>query len=236
MGIKNKLAKLAGENILEKISSSGSIDNMINSVMDKIDKNLGIGNANDYVKNVKSKYHLIIKSRSYSVGTIAGALTGVVLTDDLLGRYQVYDGDGVLKYRSDAECNMTNRDILDIYDAEDKRIGCVKEWLVSVGIPLFEKEVKKCTVKYAGNKICDLKKYVSFDGLEFEVLDGAVKIKYDDDGKEFTLNYKGKKIAQLHTVPIRLKDGYTDKFVMEYDSLENEAIAVLIAIAIDLIN
>lgn len=109
MGIKNKLAKLAGENILEKISSSGSIDNMINSVMDKVDKKLGVGNANDYVKNVKSKYYLVIKSRSYSVGTIAGALTGVVLTDDLLGRYQVYDSNGVLKYRSDAECNMTNR-------------------------------------------------------------------------------------------------------------------------------
>lgn len=235
MGIKNKLAKLAGDNILEKISSAGSIDNMINSVMDKVDKKIGVGNANDFIKNVKSKYYLVIKSRSYSVGTVAGALTGVVLTDDLLGRYQVYDGNGVLKYRSDAECNMTNRDILDIYDSEEKRIGCVKEWLVSVGIPLFEKEVKKCTVKYAGNKICELKKYVSFDGLEIEVLDGAVKIKHDD-GKEFTLYYRGKRIAQLHTVPIRLKDGYTDKFVMEYDSLEYEAIAVLIAIAIDLIN
>ena len=50
---------------------------------------------------------------------------------------------------------------------------------------------------------------------------GDIKVSHKDK-KDFTISHKGKKIAALHTVPINLKDGYADKFIIEYDDPEYE--------------
>ena len=48
-----------------------------------------------------------------------------------------------------------------------------------------------------------LKKYVSFGNLEFEVLEGSVKITHQE-GKSFKIQYKGKQVATLHDCPLNL--------------------------------
>ena len=64
----------------------------------------------------------------------------------ILGVIKIVDGNGTLKYKSNAENTITDREILDLFDANGNKIGYVKEHLISTGVPLFEKEVKKCTV------------------------------------------------------------------------------------------
>ena len=229
MNIKNKLAKLANT------VASGNLDNAVNALLNKAGQLTGMGTTEDYAKKVTTKYHLIIKSRSYSVGTLINAIKDIMPdTDDVYGAYRVYDPDGNLLYSSDSEDTLTMRDVLTICDAHGKKIGSVKEWIMSVGVPLLEKDVKRCTVKMGREKICDLKKYKSFGDLYFECTEGSVDISHQD-GNEFQISYNGRRIAKLHTVPINLKNGYADKFVMEYDQKEDEAIAVMLAIAIDTI-
>ena len=43
-------------------------------------------------------------------------------------------------------------------------------------------------------------------------------------------------MASLHDCPLVIKDGYMDKFVMEYGGPADEVVGILLATAIDLIN
>lgn len=235
MGLKGKLKAVAATKIVEKVIPKGSIDDAINSMLNKIGKAAGEKTAAEHIQEIKKNY-LIIKSKSYSIGDVVGIVIGnAPKMNDYLVRYQIVDGNGTLKYKSSAENTITDREILDLFDTNGNKIGYVKEHLISTGIPLFEKEVKKCTVYLGKEKIALLKKYVSFGDLEFEVLEGSVKITHKE-GKDFKIQYEGEQIAILHDCPFNLMDGYADKFVMEYDSPEYEVVAILLATAIDLIN
>lgn len=235
MSLKGKLTALAGAKIAEKVIPKGSVDGVVNSVLNKLGQATGQKTAAEHIQGIKKNF-LVIKSKSYSIGTMVGLFTGKTPDmNDYLGRYQIVDGNGTLKYKSNAENTITDREILDLFDANGNKIGYVKKHLISTGVPLFEKEVKKCTVFLGKEKIALLKKYVSFGNLEFEVLEGSVKITHQE-GKSFKIQYKGKQVATLHDCPLNLKDGYADKFVMEYDNSEDEVIAILLATAIDLIN
>lgn len=235
MGLNGKLKAVVATKIVEKVNQKGLIDDAINSVLNKVGKAAGEKTAAEHIQEIKNNY-LIIKSKSYSIGDVVGIVIGnTPKMNDYLGRYQIVDGNGTLKYKSSAENTITNREILDLFDANGNKIGYVKEHLISTGIPLFEKEVKKCTVYLGKEKIALLKKYVSFGDLEFEVLEGSVKISHKE-GKNFKIQYEGEQIAILHNCPLNLMDGYADKFVMEYDSPKYEIVAILLATAIDLIN
>lgn len=235
MSIKGKLVALAGAKIAKKVIPKGSVDGAVNSMLNKLGKATGQKTAAEHIQGIKKNY-LVIKSKSYSIGTMVGFFTGKIPNmNDYLGRYQIVDGNGTLKYKSNAENTITDREILDLFDASGNKVGYVKEHLISTGIPLFEKEVKKCTVFLGKEKIALLKKYVSFGDLTFDVLEGNVKITHKE-GKEFKIHYKGKPVATLHDCPLNLKDGYADKFVMEYKDPADEVVAILLATAIDLIN
>lgn len=235
MSLKGKLTVLAGAKIAKKIIPKGSVDGTVNSMLNKLGKTTGKKTVAEHIQGIKKNY-LVIKSKSYSIGTIVGHFTEKTpIMNDYLGRYQIIDGNGTLKYKSNAENTVTDREILDLFDASGNKIGYVKEHLISTGIPLLEKEVKKCTVFLGKEKIALLKKYKSFGELEFEVLEGNVKITHKE-GKNFNIYYKGKLVAALHDCPLNLKDGYADKFVMEYEDPAYEIIAILLATAIDLIN
>lgn len=243
MGLKEKLLQTATTKVAKHIVNSGSVDNAINTAINKLGKLSGMKTTDEVIKNVSQKNYLIIKARSFSVSSIAGMFKDKTPnTNDLLGRFQIVDKDGILKYKSeDKESSLLSdivdydREFLNVYDSSNKKIGSVKEWLVSIGVPLLEKEVKKCTIKIGNEKFCDLKKYESFGDLEFDTLYGDIKVSHKDK-KDFTISHKGKKIAALHTVPINLKDGHADKFIIEYDDPEYEIIAVMVAIGIDIIN
>lgn len=235
MSLKGKLATFATSKIANSVLNADSVDNTVNNVLTKLGKATGQKTSSEHIQQSK-KHCLIIKAKSYSLGTMVGLFTGKSsdLTD-YLGRYQIFDAAGNIKYKSAAEDTIIDREILDLYDAVNQKIGYVKEHIISVGVPLLEKEVKKCSVYLGTQKIAELKKYVSFGDLAFEALEGDVEITHNE-GKTFKIKYRNKLIATLLDVPLNLKDGYVDKFVMEYDDPSMEVEAVLLATAIDLIN
>lgn len=235
MSLKEKLATLAASKIASTALNAKSVDSTVNNVLTKLGKATGQKTSTEYIQHSRNRC-LIIKEKSYSLGTMVGAFTGKSpdLTD-YLGRYQIFDADGNMKYKSVTENTIIDREILDLYDVADHKIGYVKEHIISVGVPLFEREVKKCSVYLGTQKIAELKKYILFGDLGFDTLEGSVKIIHNK-GKTFKIKYKNKLIATLLDVPLNLQDGYVDKFVMECDDPSMEVEAVLLATAIDLIN
>lgn len=233
MGLKNKLKGYASGKIIDKKYIGDKVNNVVNKIIEKCDNVNGVKNTDYYISNVTSANYLVIKSRSHSVGGMLG-FDNEVDKKDKLGRFEVYDRNNILKYKSDAKIGLTNRDVLNLYDSDNKKIGYVKEWLVSVGFLFVEKNVKKCTMQY-NDTVCEFKKYVEFGELHFETLNGDIHIA-SRNGKDFIIKNSNGIIAELHKVSVKLQNGYVDKYVLEYNDSQYEEIAVLTAIAIDTIN
>lgn len=235
MSLTGMIALFVAGKVAKKAVSNGSVDKAINAVVNKIGKVNGQNKAEEYI-NKTEKRCLIIKAKSYTLGGMIGVLSGdPSYINDCNGKYQITDVSGAVIYKSLADNTITDREILNIYDKSGSKIGCVKEHLVSMGIPLLEKDVKKCSVFLRNEKIAELKKSICFGDLEFETLEGNVKILHQQ-GRNFQVKYRGESILKLHDVPFNMKDGYAEKYVMEYENTTDEVVAVLLAIAIDLIN
>lgn len=197
--------------------------------------------AEKVIQKTKTDNVLIVRMRSYSVGTMAATLLGAAVGATAgggKGQYQIVTKDGKEIFASDMETAFfTDRDILTVYDTSNgkRKIGSVKQWLISGGIPLLEREAKTCTVTLEKDKLCDLKKSVSFGDLQFETFEGSaeVKIKSEDN---YSIYYKRKKIAELHELPMKLKDGFVDRYVLEYKEAKDIQVAVMMAIALDTVN
>ncbi len=58
-----------------------------------------------------------------------------------------------------------------------------------------------------------LKKCVSFGDLQIEAFEGRIEIKIKSNGN-YSIYYKEKKIAELHELPIKLKDGFVDRYAL----------------------
>ena len=194
--------------------------------------------ADKVIQKAKTDNVLIVKMQSYSVGTMAKTLLGVSGGATAVGnksQYQITTKDGTEEFVSDMETTLlTDRDILTVYDTRNgkTKIGTVKQWLISGGIPLFEKEAKTCTVTFGNEKLCDLKKCISFGDLQIEAFEGRIEIKIKSNGN-YSIYHKGKKIAELHELPMKLKDGFVDRYVLEYKEEKDKQVAVMMAIALD---
>lgn len=235
MSLKGKFAAFATAKIAEKVVSKENINNAISSAVTKIMEAAGIQSTADCANQIETNY-LIVKARSYSLGTVMEIMTGK--DPDISSspvRYQMLDSTGETKYTIKAENTATNRDVLALLDARKHKLGYVKEHLIPMGVPLFEKEVKKCSVYIGEEKIAELKKFVSFGDLYFEDFEGNVEIKHNK-GEDFRIYYGKKLIASLHDVPMTFKEGFEDKYVIEYDDVADEIVAVLLVVALDIIN
>ena len=222
---------LVGKQKLEKAKAS-----LKESVV-AVKKEAGLDKTSDqFIQKSKMKNVLIIKMRSYYVGTMAAALLGAT-SGGGKGQYQIVTKEGEEVYVSDMETTLlTERDILSVYDMSDKKrkIGSIKQWVISGGVPLLEKEAKTCTVTLEKDKLCDLKKCVSFGDLQFETLEGRADVKIKSEGN-YSIYCKGKKIAELHELPMKLKDGFVDRYVLEYKEVKDQQVAVMMALAIDVV-
>lgn len=194
----------------------------------------------EYIHKAKTENVLIVRVRSYSLGTIASVLLNkdIEKIDDDDGYYQVVSKDGEELFMSDLKSTfLTDRDILTVYDMSEgkRKIGTVKQWLVSGRIPLLEKEAKTCTVMLEKNKLCDLKRYISFGELQFDTYDGDawIRVKAED---HYAIKYKGREIAQLHELSTKMKDGFSDRYVIEYKDKKDQKIVAMMAIALDICN
>lgn len=238
MGLKDKLVSIASSKLLENVST-GNIDNVINSFLNKAGKLTGEKTTQEYISNLSQSNYLIIQSKSYSSATITNLFVGNPpsnISSDSQGRYRIFDQWGNLRYKSDTENTVSDREIVNLSDANGNQIGRVKEHLFSVGFPGLEKEPKTCSIWYNKERIAQLKKYKAFKETRFTVLDGKVQIiQSKTNNKSIILKYQNKAVAILHRVPINLKDGYVDKYVMEINRPDDEVIGVLLSIAIDII-
>ncbi len=236
--LEHKLQRAVTDKVTEKIITNGA-EGAVNSAVKMLGKVTGQKTAPEYIKKAE-KQILVVKSKSYSLKTLThtfkrlakGKLPNFGANQS---RYLVVDRTGELKYRSDDTGDALDRTITNVYDSAGARIGYVQEHLNTMGIPMFEKNVKRCSVVLHGEKICTIKKYESFGLTEMDVTDGNINIKANDLCTHIELRNRNTRfpIGELKTVPFILKDGYVDKFVLEYNDPENEAIVVLLAIAVD---
>lgn len=194
----------------------------------------------EYMQKTKTENVLIVRVRSYSLGTIASVLLNkdIEKIADNDGYYQVVSKDGEELFVSDLKSTFwADRDILTVYDMNNgkRKVGTVKQWLVSGRIPLLEKEAKTCTVMLEKTKLCDLKRYISFGELQFDAYDGdaAIRVKAED---HYVIKYRGKEIAQVYELPTKMKDGFSDRYVIEYKDKKDRELVAMMAIALDICN
>lgn len=236
MGIKKALVKYAGKKVASKILMTETVDNAITSTINKMEQ-YGQNNTiekYDYYKG-KRKNYVVIKVKAYSLGKLVGTyLGGKTDYDEWNKKYHVYDDVGELIYKADSILTFTDRYILDVFDTTGVKIGCIKQWIVPIGVPLLEKELQRCTISLGSGKSFDLKKFKLMGELEFEVVDKDIEIKCDRD-KNIDIYLNGEVIVELYRLPHEFSNSYVDKYIMAYDKMEYEMLGILLAIGIDII-
>ena len=233
MGLKKKLLK-ATKGIVNNIDKF-SADALLNSTINAVSKAAGMKTAKDYAKDKKKKY-LYVKIESFTINSFVKAVNGknVKVHEDA---YQVYDDNAILKYTSTCDTGFfTDKDKVVIYNSQKEMLGYVKENYLSVGVPFFEKDVKKCEVFLGKECVAKLKSYREFKIKRYDTLEGKLHITYSDDKPfEYKLKRGNKIIAVMNEVPINFVNGYTDRYVLEYRGVESndEILAVLLMVALD---
>lgn len=242
MGLKSKKKKLPkvsvksakkfGKKLISEVADR-NVEDSINSALSKLGKAIGQKTVEEYIQD-SSGNCLVIKARSYSLKTMSKMLSGdISVSEDSVIRYRIFDAFGVERYTSRAESTITTREVQNIFDANGKKVGSIKQHLIPVSVPLLEKDVKEFTVYLGNEEICELRKSVSFG--ELEVIDSSRAVKFSSkEGEPIKIYYKNWLVAKLHDIPLIVKDGFRDRYVLEYDDNENEVLAILLTIAADL--
>ncbi len=229
MGLKSEIKKIVTKSIRNKIPLAKIINNTANTAIIKAGRTSGLKTAEEYIEKIKDNDCLIIKSRSCTLGNVVSKNE----TNDLKEQHYIFDTCGNVKYKTAIGCGTVFADSLALCTADGNQIGCVKGRLLSVGAPL-EFKVKKCTVEFMGERICEIKKSVFMGDIEFEASGSGVKIS-NNEKKKFGISYKRKSISKLYSIPMIFQENYADKYVLEIKNPENEAVGVLLAIAIDFV-
>ena len=232
MNLKEKLLKATNGIVnIDKMS----VDAVVNTTINTLGKAAGMKSAKDFSKD-KKKTYLYVKTESFTINTVAKVLNGkdVKTHEDA---YRVYDEKGKLKYTSTCDNNLiVDKDKVTIYNSQKEKMGYVREKYISVGIPLLEKDVKKCEVYLGKECVAKLKSYKQFKDKCYETLEGKLHISYSNDKIfEYKLKKGNKIISVANEVPINFVKGFTDRYVLEYRGTENtdEVLSVLLTIALD---
>lgn len=198
----------------------------------------GLNRTSDsLIRNTEFDNVLIIKLRSFSIGNIFSAQKDANLycEDEFL---QVLTTEQNKIYSIKIELDvLTNRNIVKVYDEryEHLKIGEIKPWLISPRLPFLEKEAKTCSVILKKENLCYLKKCVSLGQTEYQTIKGNLFVRLVSENL-FSIQYEGQEIAKLHALPIKLKNEFVDRYVLEYRDIRDEQIALLAALAIDSIS
>ena len=235
MGLKDKLLKIAGSETVKQIISPENIEATINGLTSKISKSMGQPSTNVRLEKNQSNC-LVIKFKMFSLKEISSLVTGNSSVQAEKGRYYIFDTNGILKYQTNDENSFfLDKDTYHLFDMDNNELGTIKESVFSVGVPLLEKDVKKCSVFLSNEKLCVLKGYKSFGEKNIEILDSNYCVEYNKSEKHIMIKSNGKKIAKLHILPHHINNGFIDKFVLEYDNSDLEIVAILLSVAISFV-
>lgn len=237
MGLKGKIAALAVKKAKELVPNE-IVDNTLNSILNKTWKASGMKLSEDLLNEAHNNC-LIVKQQSFSAKTVVDLLAEKNYTPKYNpNRYQVVDTSEKIKYTVYDRPSVTAKSILEIYDAFDNKLGYITEHLMAVGIPLLEKDVKKCTVYLDNEPLCTLKSCYSIEYSSkkkyVEALENHINIRYEKDNS-IELFFCGRKIAILHAVQMNFGDCFTDKFIVDSYNQDDEILVILLTIAISLI-
>ncbi|MDO5400904.1 MAG: hypothetical protein Q4F17_07985 [Eubacteriales bacterium] len=227
-----------GEKRMQRSDSRST--NFVRSYFDIVKQNLNVQEVPKSDSAKQKTYRFTVKSRVFSLGSVATAMASghIPKNFDVSTYYKVFDCTGAQQYTVKVESNLTDRNIYNVYDSTGKRVGRIKEHLFSVGVPLLEKETKKCSVYFDNEKICELKKFEMFGEKHFEVLEGDFHISYDQKDN-FKISCHGNRIVSFQIIPYKLKELFRDAFVDKINLVcyenEKEALSILLSIAINVI-
>ena len=143
--------------------------------------------------------------------------------------YQVSDNNenikyiGKYKYLSIKNSNNKFKKI-EVYDTNNEKIGFIKV----INSKNFDKDVK---IYFKKSKfVIELRK----DKNSHDIYSTSNNLKINKKLNFYLLEFEKNKTSKLHMTLIKKERGYMEKYVLEYEDIQNEASQVLLSIAIDM--
>ena len=241
MSLKKLIIGSIASKAIDKLSSSEKVEDSINKVIVKAAKSNGTLTTDTIIAS-KHKYNFLIKDKSVSINSIKNIIKGIPSdTGSYWGKYRIYDKLNNLIYTTEpkeqglmAELINYDKETLYIFDNSKKLIGSIKENLFSFGVPFLEKDAKRLTIFIDNDKFCEIKKSYSFNELYYNIECSNYSIQHNN-GKNIKIKKDKKIIAEIHEYAPIFKNDYTEKFLVEFDDINEATIILLISIAIDML-
>lgn len=241
MGLKGKILGKMTSVAIEKVASSGKIDDAINNFFDKFSGLKSWGDGKNQLE-IKRANYIVIKERSLSIKTMARIACGSIDDDvaDTWGKYQVFDNTDSLKYTTEVKDQgllsslVFDKGTLYIFDKSEKQVARIEENLLSFACPFLEENAKRCTVYLEDGRSFEVKRYYCFKKLCYDIYG----IKYSlthTDGKDYKIEKDHEIIADIHSVNAPIKDDYVPTRVVEFDNKEDELVVMLLTLVLDII-
>ena len=233
MGLKGYLAGKAITTIINSLDDNNTISNGINNLVIKTQKKGGLKDKNEHIKILEDKNYLIVKVPSIKIGSL---IKGIVQDDfkdiDVDCSYKIYDSNNHIKYKVKSNSSIIDSlEKYNFYNNKNKVVGSINRCLFNCGVPFIEKDVKKCEIKIGNKKFCKIKQSSSFNEKDIDVYEKDIEIKYIKQEKKYIIKYNNVCIANIHELPFSFKDGYEDRYIIEYESKKYEFVALIIFIA-----
>ena len=162
--------------------------------------------------------------------------------DDYLGQYKFFDTDGELQYlaiEKRTRCSQSHigRELEKtlLLDLKGEILGYAKEHRISLTLPVIESESKTCSVYLGDDKLCEIRQSRSVGKEHFSISGNNYTLQHTKN-KEFVVKKGNKTIVKLTFFRTTFKDLLTPRsIVIEFANEKDEAIAMLLAMAIDFV-
>ena len=145
--------------------------------------------------------------------------------------YHILDEVGNIKYIIKYKSFCINRKIFGLYNINDDRIGHIE-------INNFKRndvDIKTCSLFIDKNNVINLKKYKNSYDIYSTMDKRKLKLYYNKlNTYEFKLEEES--IGRTYVTRTKKTEKYIEKYVLEYENIENEILDILLTIAIDLLN
>ena len=198
----------------------------INTILKMEGKRLGQKTAAEYISSITEKHYLLVRCRSMPKTIIPN-----VFSDEHY-QFLIYNEEGKCVFKVDASSSLIlGKEYLRLYDRDRKEVGSIEENLISLCVPILEKNSKDYTVKFKGEELCQITACISMGLRDISCSESVYINRYKN---HFLIEYKNKKIAQVYIVPHHIQKGHTDRFVIGYDDLGHSALATLLCLAYNL--
>lgn len=201
----------------------------LNFIIKMEGKQLGLKTAAEYISSLKEKHYLLVKSKCVPKTTIPNIFNALA---DEHYQFLIYNEEGKCVFRVDTSSPFVfGKEYLRLFDQNGEEVGSIEENLISLGVPLLEKNSKDYTVKFKGEELCQITACISMGLRDIGCSDSVYIDRYKN---HFLIRYKNKKLAQVYDVLGHIQKGHIDRFVIGYDDPGHGALATLLCLAYNL--